>query len=72
MEEITKTITIEGMQCNHCKMSVEKALNAIDGITQVIVNLANKNATITTTKSIDNSIIEQTIAKAGFVVKAIK
>lgn len=26
-----KTISIEGMTCDHCRQSVEKALNAMDG-----------------------------------------
>ena len=27
-----KTITIEGMHCNHCKMAVEKVLKKIHGV----------------------------------------
>lgn len=71
MEQITKTINIDGMQCNHCKMTVEKILENIDGVTQVIVNLEEKNAIITSTKNIDNTLIENTINSAGFVVKGI-
>jgi len=72
MKEITKTIGINGMQCNHCKMSVEKALNGINGVNQVIVDLENKNATITSNTNIDNEIITQVITEAGFEVVEIK
>ena len=65
----TKTINIEGMQCNHCKMTVEKVLNAIDGVEEVEVDLENKNATIESTKEINNDEIKRVIEEAGFIVK---
>jgi len=72
MKENTKTILIEGMQCNHCKMSVEKALNSIEGITSVEVNLENKNAVIEFNKEIENDKIKSVIEEAGFEVIDIK
>jgi len=70
--KIMKTISIEGMQCNHCKMSVEKALNSIEGITSVEVNLENKNAVIEFNKEIENDKIKSVIEEAGFEVIDIK
>ena len=67
-----KTIKIEGMQCNHCKMTVEKVLNAIEEITKVEVNLENKTATIETTKEVEDEKIKEVIENAGFIVKEIK
>ena len=66
-----KTISIEGMQCNHCKMTVEKVLGAIEGVTKVEVNLEKKNAVIESSKEIDNSKIEEVIKEAGFTVVEI-
>lgn len=68
----TKTIIIEGMQCNHCKMSVEKALNSMEEISKVEVNLADKSATIELVKAIDDSKLKSTIEELGFTVKDIK
>ncbi len=68
----SKTIEIEGMQCNHCKMSVEKALNSIEGVEKVEVSLENKNAVIEASKDIDDSTIKNAIDEAGFSVKSIK
>ena len=65
----TKIINIEGMSCNHCKMSVEKALSAIDGVTKVEVSLENKNATIESNKEINNEEIRRVIEEIGFSVK---
>ena len=67
-----KTIKIEGMQCNHCKMTVEKALNSIDGITKVEVNLENKSAIIENEKEIEDSQIKEVIEAEGFQVMNIK
>lgn len=64
-----KTIYIEGMSCNHCKMSVEKALNSIDGVTKVEVSLENKNATIESNKEINDNEIKSVIEEIGFIVK---
>ena len=73
MEELKmKTIMIEGMQCNHCKMSVEKALNSIEGIEKVEVDLEGKKATIETSKEIENTKIKEVIEEAGFEVIEIK
>ena len=67
----TKIIKIEGMQCNHCKMTVEKVLGAIDGITKVEVSLENKTATIQMSKEVDDNIVKNVIKEAGFEVKSI-
>ncbi len=69
--KMTKIIMIEGMQCNHCKMSVEKALNKLDGVIKVEVNLENKKAVIESEKEIDNEKIKSEITEAGFEVKDI-
>lgn len=67
----TKTIFIEGMQCNHCKMSVEKALGSLAGVLNVEVDLENKKAVIEMDKEIEDSRIIEVIKEAGFVVKKI-
>lgn len=66
---MTKTIHIEGMQCNHCKMTVEKALNAIEGVNKVEVSLENKIATIESSVEIEDSKIKEVIEEAGFEIK---
>ena len=68
----TKTIYIDGMQCNHCKMRVENALKEIEGITSVNVSLDDKLAIIEFTDIIDEDRIIQAIDDIGFTVKEIK
>jgi len=64
----TKTINIEGMHCNHCKMMVEKVLGALDGVEKVEVNLENKTAVIEISKEVEDSKIKEVIEEAGFTV----
>lgn len=39
-------ISVEGMTCNHCKSSVEGALNNLEGVAKAEVNLADNNVTV--------------------------
>lgn len=64
-----KKMTIEGMMCMHCKAHVEKALNAIDGVTAV-VDLDNKCANIT--GDIDNETLTKAVSDAGYTVISIE
>ena len=41
------TLTVVGMTCNHCKASVESALNELDGVTNATVSLTDNNVTVT-------------------------
>lgn len=65
---IVKKLIVNGMSCNHCKMSVEKALKKIDNVEDVEVNLETKEVIISSNKEIDNKVIEETIKEAGFEV----
>ncbi|MBO5477469.1 MAG: heavy metal translocating P-type ATPase [Clostridia bacterium] len=67
-----KEILIDGMHCNHCKMAVEKVLNAIDGIDAVQVNLEDKKAVVELSKDVEDSVIKKAIEDEGFEVKGIK
>ena len=33
------TLKVDGMSCNHCKKRVEKALQALDGVHEAVVDL---------------------------------
>lgn len=67
-----KTITIEGMHCNHCKMAVEKVLRNIEGVQFAEVDLENKTATIEYEGIIENELIENLIKEEGFEVVKIE
>ena len=72
MSEFIKEVNIEGMSCNHCKMSVEKAVGNIKGVTSVEVSLENKNAIVKSNVEIDEEKIKNAIEEEGFKVVDIK
>jgi len=62
------TIKIKGMSCNHCVMAVTKALNEIDGIKNVKVDLAKGEASFVEGKPVDMTLVRKGIKKAGYEV----
>lgn len=60
-----KIIKIEGMACGHCSARVEKALNAIDGVSAT-VDLEAKTASITLTKPVDDQVLIKAVTDAGY------
>lgn len=43
----TKTLDVQGMTCGHCKMSVEGALNGLDGVSAAEVHLDSGKVEVT-------------------------
>ncbi len=68
--EMTKTIYIEGMMCQHCVAHVKKALDALDGVKEAAVDLEGKKAVVTLEKDIDDKTLKAAVDEAGY--KAVK
>jgi len=68
---MTKTMTISGMMCAHCQAHVEKALNAIYGVTAT-VDLAAKTATVTLSKDVADEVLKNAVTEAGYEVVSIQ
>lgn len=67
----TKIVHINGMHCEHCKNSVTKALNALDGVSGK-VDLAKKIATVSFEQDISDETIIEAIEDKGFEVTKIE
>ncbi|AKX95278.1 copper ion-binding protein [Moorella thermoacetica] len=64
------TLQVEGMSCNHCKMSVERALKNLDGVTAATVDLGARTAHVTYDSSrVDIEAMKKAISDAGYEVK---
>ncbi len=63
-----KTIKFEGMTCDHCVMAVTRALESIDGVKNVKVNLKKGQATFDETATVDMKTIKEKIEDAGYEV----
>tara|TARA_Y100001933_G_C18514097_1_gene361982 strand:+ start:261 stop:473 length:213 start_codon:yes stop_codon:yes gene_type:complete len=67
-----KTVFIEGMSCNHCKMRVENTLGELEGVTSASVDLQAKQAVVDLTAEVSNESISQAIDDIGFEVVRIE
>ena len=66
-----KVISIDGMFCSHCTSNVEKALKAVPGVTDVVVDLAAKNASVEADDTVADEALKTAVDDLGFVVKGI-
>ena len=66
-----KTLKIEGMMCQHCVAHVKKALETVEGVSDVQVDLKKKTATLVLEKEITNQTFMDVIEQAGYSVKKI-
>ncbi len=62
------TLKIQGMSCNHCVMAVTKALNGIDGVKDVNVDLEKGEATFNREDSVDLDQVKKQVELEGFSV----
>jgi copper chaperone len=62
------TLKVKGMSCQHCVMSVTKALNRLEGIKNVQVDLAKGEVQFDNMKEVASNRIEKAIQDAGYEV----
>ena len=65
------TVKINGMQCQHCVKSVQKALTPFSSKGEVEVSLELKKATLTLKDGVEDNAIKDAIIDAGFEVVEI-
>lgn len=46
MPKETKSLTVNGMSCNHCENSIKKAVGILAGVDSVSVNLKSKKVNV--------------------------
>ena len=62
-------LKIEGMSCQHCVMSVKKAVEKITGVTSAEISIGNAKVTFDGSKTNRNEIAKA-VEDAGYKVKA--
>lgn len=66
---MSKTISIEGMSCQHCVKTITSTLQGLEGVTSVAVSLEAKNAVVEGTAS--DAALKEAIEDIGFDVVGI-
>jgi copper chaperone len=66
--DMASVLKVKGMSCQHCVMSVKKALGRVEGILNVEVDLEKGEVCFENTKSVASNRIEKVIEDAGYQV----
>lgn len=70
--DMEKVLSVEGMMCAHCKMAVEKALSAVEGVSAAQVDLEAKTATVTLSGGTADETLVKAVTEAGYEVKGVR
>ena len=65
-EDMDIVLKVDGMMCTHCKARVEEVCKSIPGVTDAVVDLAEKQVTIT--GSVTADVLKNAINSAGYQV----
>lgn len=61
-----KVLTVEGMMCAHCQAHVQKALAGVEGVTEAVVDLESKKATVTLAQDVADQTLMDAVTEAGY------
>lgn len=65
-----QTLNVQGMTCGHCKMSVENALNNLEGVQTAEVNLDVGNVAVTYDEAkVNQEAMKEAIEDQGYDVE---
>ena len=62
----TSSYTVTGMTCSHCVTSVSEEVGAIDGVTDVAVDLPTGAVTVTSDRPVDDARVRAAVEEAGY------
>ncbi len=65
-DDMVKTIHIEGMMCHHCEAAVQKALEAVDGVTSAQADHEKGIAVVTLSKKVDAAALKKAVRTEGY------
>jgi copper chaperone len=66
--QMATILKVKGMSCQHCVMSVTKALSQLEGIKNIQVDLAKGEVRFDNLKEVASNRIEKAIQEAGYEV----
>lgn len=69
---MTKTLRVEGMMCEHCVKHVKDALEKTEGVEKAEVDLKKKRAIVTLCGEVSNETLTAAVTEAGYTVKGIE
>ena len=64
----TETHDVVGMTCDHCARSVRTEISAIDGVTDVDVDLASGIVRVTAEQPVPATALRDAVEEAGYAL----
>ena len=71
-DNMTKTILIEGMMCEHCQATVKKALEKLEGVSNADVDYTTGKAVVTYDGTVSEEAMKQAIEDRDYTVKGFE
>ena len=65
-KKTTVTLKVDGMMCKMCAARVQKALEAVDGVSKATVDLEGKCAMATVKEGVDRQSLVKAVTDAGY------
>lgn len=65
---MSRTLTVEGMTCDHCEQTVEEALGGVSGVTEATADRETEQATVES--DADPVALVAAVEAAGYEVSA--
>ncbi|MBQ4253746.1 MAG: heavy metal translocating P-type ATPase [Erysipelotrichaceae bacterium] len=70
--KMEKTLRVEGMMCEHCEMTVRKALEAVDGVAKAEVSHVEGTAKVTLEKEVADEVLTQAVEAKDYKVLGVE
>lgn len=67
-----RTLHVEGMMCQHCVAHVKKALEAVEGVEEALVDLDAKTATAKLSGGASDEALKEAVVEAGYEVASME
>lgn len=72
MTQEKRTLTIEGMMCEHCEGRVKKALESVDGVENAVVSHKLGTATVLLNAPVEQSVLKSAVEQQDYTVTGIQ
>lgn len=70
MTTLTKTLSIDGMSCEHCVSHVQTALQSVDGVQSADVSLEGATARLELSADVATDALIQAVQEVGYDARA--
>lgn len=64
----SQTYRVIGMTCDHCVRAVSEEVRALDGVSDVAVDLESGTVTVTATSPVEDAAVAGAVEAAGYAL----